>query len=175
MHTILWINGAFGSGKTSVAEALHKKIARSHIYDPEQAGYFLWDNFPEELRCRGNFQHIDLWRDFNYKFIKYVYAHYDGTLIVPMTIYIPQYYEEIVGRLLGEGCDLHHFILRAERETLLARLKSRDDPDDSFAVQHIDRCLDAYASTITEKRIDTDTLCVEDIVSVILKQINFPS
>ncbi|MHC1693739.1 MAG: hypothetical protein AB9835_00380 [Eubacteriales bacterium] len=47
---ILWINGAFGSGKSSVAEAIHNKIEKSFIYDPEQVGYFLWENFPDEMK-----------------------------------------------------------------------------------------------------------------------------
>ena len=31
---ILWINGAFGSGKSSVAEELSKKVGKSFVYDP---------------------------------------------------------------------------------------------------------------------------------------------
>ncbi len=33
---ILWINGTFGSGKTSVAEELSKKVRKSFVFDPEQ-------------------------------------------------------------------------------------------------------------------------------------------
>lgn len=47
---IVWINGAFGSGKSTTAELLHSKIEFSHIYDPEQVGYFLWDIFPAEIK-----------------------------------------------------------------------------------------------------------------------------
>lgn len=32
---IIWIKGAFGSGKSTTAELLHSKIEFSHIYDPE--------------------------------------------------------------------------------------------------------------------------------------------
>lgn len=62
---ILWINGAFGSGKSSIAEELSKKVGKSFVYDPEQVGYFLWDNFPEEMKMKGNFQHLQIWREFN--------------------------------------------------------------------------------------------------------------
>lgn len=33
---IVWLNGAFGVGKTSVAECLCKEIVPAHLYDPEQ-------------------------------------------------------------------------------------------------------------------------------------------
>ncbi len=68
---IIWINGAFGSGKSSVAESICQKLTEAHLYDPEQAGYFLWDSFPEEMKRKGNFQHIPIWREFNYKILKY--------------------------------------------------------------------------------------------------------
>lgn len=37
---IIWINGALGSGKSTTAELLNLNIELSHIYDPEQVGYF---------------------------------------------------------------------------------------------------------------------------------------
>ena len=37
---IIWINGAFGSGKTQVAHELKRRLENSFIYDPEQIGYF---------------------------------------------------------------------------------------------------------------------------------------
>lgn len=59
---IIWINGAFGSGKTSIAENICKKMRVAYLYDPEQVGYFLWDNFPQEMKRKGNFQHSYLER-----------------------------------------------------------------------------------------------------------------
>lgn len=57
---ILWINGAFGSGKSSVAAELFKGIQKSFVYDPEYVGYFLWEVFPDEMKRKGNFQHIQI-------------------------------------------------------------------------------------------------------------------
>ena len=69
---IIWINGAFGSGKTSVAEALNTMLDRSMVYDPEAVGQFLWYMFPDEMKRKVNFQHITLWREFNYKILKHI-------------------------------------------------------------------------------------------------------
>ncbi len=38
---IIWLNGAYGSGKTTIAELLHECISPSWIYDPEEIGDFL--------------------------------------------------------------------------------------------------------------------------------------
>ncbi|MCW6093420.1 hypothetical protein LAV60_09570 [Clostridium sporogenes] len=35
---IIWINGSFGIGKTTISNELNKKIINSFIYDPEMAG-----------------------------------------------------------------------------------------------------------------------------------------
>ena len=101
---IVWLNGAFGSGKSTVAEILTEKIGKSHIYDPEEVGFFLWDVFPEKMKRKGNFQHIPLWRDFNFRILKYISSQYEGTVIVPMTIYTPEYYDEIIGHLSQSLC-----------------------------------------------------------------------
>ncbi|HBD65376.1 MAG TPA: tunicamycin resistance protein, partial [Clostridiales bacterium] len=43
---IIWINGAFGSGKTQTANELHRRIKNSYVYDPENIGFFIRDNIP---------------------------------------------------------------------------------------------------------------------------------
>lgn len=69
---MIWINGSFGIGKSETANTLHKKLINSFIYDPEQVGYFLWDNFPDDLKRKGDFQDIGMWRNFNYQILKYM-------------------------------------------------------------------------------------------------------
>lgn len=46
---ILWINGAFGSGKTQTAYELNKRIPNSFVFDPEETGFFLRSNLPESI------------------------------------------------------------------------------------------------------------------------------
>jgi hypothetical protein len=165
---ILWINGAFCSGKSSVAGELGKKVGKSFVYDPEQVGYFLWDNFPEEMKRKGNFQHIQIWREFNHKILKHIDSNYDGTIVVPMTIYIKQYYDEIIGGLVNDGIIVHHFILSATKQTIINRLIQRGETDDCWAAQHIDKCLTAFDTDITEVKMYTDEKNINDIVLEII-------
>lgn len=65
---IIWINGAFGSGKTTTAYELHRRLDNSFVYDPENVGYFIRKNSPESF-SKGDFQDIELWRKMNYELI----------------------------------------------------------------------------------------------------------
>lgn len=168
---IVWINGAFGSGKTTVAALLAKKMRHAHIYDPEQVGYFLWDVFPAVMKRKGNFQHIPMWRDFNHQILLYMAQQYDGDLIVPMTIYNRQYYDEIIERLRADQIEVRHFILMAERKTILHRLSQRGEPADGWAAQHIDICLQAFHNDIPYEKIDTENRSTEEVASEMIRRL----
>ncbi len=43
---IIWLNGSFGVGKTTIAYKLKEKINNSIIYDPEEIGTFLDNILP---------------------------------------------------------------------------------------------------------------------------------
>lgn len=168
---IIWINGAFGSGKSATAELLHTQIELSHIYDPEQVGYFLWNNFPMEMKGKGDFQEIEIWRSINYQIIKHMHDNYNGVLIIPMTITNLDYYNEIIGNLIKEGVEIYHFILIADKENIKHRLISRGECENSWAEQQVDRCLQSFRSKINGEKINTNNLNVEQVVNIILKRL----
>ncbi len=99
---IIWLNGAFGAGKTSCAYELKRRIPNSYVYDPENIGYFIFNNIPNEMK-KADFQDYEQWRTFNYSILKDMYRSFSGTIIVPMTIVNPQYYDEIVQCLIDDG------------------------------------------------------------------------
>lgn len=104
---IIWLNGAYGVGKTTCASELSRRLVNSFVYDPENAGYFIRRNIPKEL-YKNNFQDHKQWRAFNYEMLKYISCEYTGTIIVPMTIINRQYYEEVVQRLTDDGIFVKH-------------------------------------------------------------------
>ena len=55
---IIWINGSFGVGKTTIAEKLKERIKNSIIYDPEKVGLFLDKMLSEK---KDDFQDYELW------------------------------------------------------------------------------------------------------------------
>ncbi|MEK3763677.1 AAA family ATPase [Solibacillus sp. FSL K6-4121] len=168
---IIWLNGAFGAGKTQTAYELKHRIPNSIIYDPEQIGFYINKNMPKHLTT-GDFQDHEIWREFNFKMIKYISNQFNGTIIIPMTITNPQYYEEIIERLKMEGVEVHHFVLCATKETLKQRLKSRFEKKNSWPEQQIDRCMEGFKHPIFDGLIDTNSLALEQVAELIAKKLN---
>lgn len=165
---IIWINGAFGAGKTQTAYELHRRLPGSFVYDPEEAGFFIRRCMPQAL-SEPDFQDYPMWRSCNYEMLAYMAAAYDGIILVPMTVTNPAYYQEMIGRL-GETCTVWHFILSAERETLRRRLRSRLEGRNSWAARQIDRCLAAFAAEIPGISIKTDALTVAQTAEEIARR-----
>lgn len=167
---IIWINGSFGIGKTTISNELNKKITNSFIYDPEMAGEFIWNNSPDCISRKGDFQDIPLWRVFNYQMLKYLHENYSGTIIVPMTLVNKEYYSQIVDRLITDGIPIHHYILEGSKSTILNRLSKRGEADNSWASQQIDRCIISFEKDIRGIKINTNNLSIEEVVMFILKK-----
>jgi len=166
---LIWINGAFGSGKTTTALELNRRLPKSFIYDPENVGSFIRSN-TNDLFSDGDFQDIPLWREMNYKILRMIAENYDGIVIVPMTLVDPGYYSEIVERLVSDGVDVRHYILYAQRDEIKRRLKKRSrlfSRDETFALSNIDRCVDAFDNHIKDVKIHTDNMCVDAVVETI--------
>ncbi|MCM1989016.1 AAA family ATPase [Oceanirhabdus seepicola] len=164
---IIWINGAFGAGKTQTAFELHRRIENSFVYDPENLGFFISKNIPSSIKNKGDFQDYEAWRDLNFSFIKYIEEKYEGVLIIPMTIANPKYFNEIVGSLRNHGVIVKHYSLMASKATLLKRLKSRGDGENSWGAQQIDRCLEGLSKGVFQSHINTENMSIDDVVEKI--------
>lgn len=166
---IIWINGALGAGKTTVAFELQKRLPDSFVYDPENMGFFLRNNTPASC-ATSDFQDIPLWREANYEILRMISRQFDGTIIVPMTIVNPQYFDEIITRLTENNIRVDHYILSANKKTLMKRLRLRLATffrKDTFALRSIDRCLYAFDHYITEEKVETNNRDITSIVEEI--------
>ncbi|WP_062051090.1 AAA family ATPase [Bacillus sp. JCM 19034] len=160
---IIWVNGAFGSGKTQTSYELHRRIPQSYIYDPENVGYFIRKNIPKEIK-KADFQDYPIWREINYAMLKHINSEYGGVIIVPMTIVNRNYFKEIVGKLRDDNITVKHFVLWASKETLEKRLRKRGERRNSWAASQIDRCLQGLQDDIFHQRIDTNNMTIESVV-----------
>lgn len=162
---LIWINGAFGAGKTQTAYELQRRLPGSFVYDPENAGSFLQKSIPQSVHL-DDFQDYPMWRSFNFDILNYCLRHYSGPVIVPMTVTDRQYYNEMIGALSKEF-EVRHIILHAKKETILRRLASRLETPHSWAAQQIDRCIKAFDGDIAGYRIDTDDMNIYQVVEKI--------
>jgi len=158
---ILWLNGAFGSGKTQTAYELCRGLSGSYVYDPENLGFWIRDNIPKGMR-KSDFQDYPVWRELNGRMLRYLVERHEGHLIVPMTITNEGYYREIA-KCLPERYPIKRVILYASRETLLKRLASRLEGRKSWAAQQIDRCISAFDMDEAQTKIYTEHLKIRQV------------
>ncbi|MGC4880058.1 AAA family ATPase [Micromonospora sp. DT43] len=118
---IIWLNGTFGAGKTSVAAELVRRLPRAVLFDPELIGELLEPLLPNPT---GDFQDLAAWR-------RIVVATVDalrdepapGPIVIPMTVMAPKYAEEIFG---GLGRPALHVLLDAGDAELRRRIATAD-------------------------------------------------
>ncbi|MBS4202206.1 AAA family ATPase [Bacillus sp. FJAT-49732] len=163
---IIWINGTFGSGKSTTAYELQRRIKDSHVYDPERFGYVLMRNVPREI-AKGDFQDYPLWREANYKLLKQVAEQYPGILIVPMTLTNEVYFNQIIGRLRLDGIEIKHFTLYASKETIEKRLKKRLEGKNSWAYKQMEGRLVNLSKDTFQEHIHTDSMSIDEVVETI--------
>lgn len=163
---IIWINGAFGAGKTETAHELHRRLSSSFVFDPENVGFYIRENVPKAA-SREDFQDYPMWREFTCSMLRHIEREYEGMIIVPMTVVNPQYFSEIVERLHDDGISVHHYALCASPERLLERLKKRGEGQTSWAAQQIDRCMAGLSHEAFAHHLDTNDLSIAEVVEII--------
>jgi gluconate kinase len=140
---IIWLNGGFGAGKTTLAEELHRRIPDAVVYDPEDVGLMLW----KWLGPNDDFQDLASWRELVVATAVSLRKHHAETLIVPMSLIRDAYRAEILGGLQDAGEEVLHVFLEADSSVLQERLSTRvritndqgwDEPTLDWAVTRID-------------------------------------
>jgi len=170
---LIWINGAFGAGKTQTAHELQRRLGGGYVADPELLGFAIHKMLPAGVRQ--DFQDLPQWRSAVLTTLSQVEATCDGQLIVPMSIVRDDYFDEIVGGLRSSGVELRHYALTAKPATLKRRLRLRSQHligrvlgyDETWAMQQIDRCVNALAAERYATHIPTDDLTTDEVVEMI--------
>lgn len=165
--TVVWINGAFGAGKTTTAQELIELIPNSTLFDPEVIGGALRYLLPpKRLAEVGDFQDLPIWRRLVIDTAAAMLAELGGTLVVPMTLLRQEYRDEIFGGLAARRIPVSHILLApAEtilRERIAGREVPRDLPDGEIRIRqwssdHIEPYRAALASWLTADAHPVDT------------------
>lgn len=166
---IVWINGAFGVGKTSLARALSAKWPAALFFDPEEIGFMLRKVVPKEFQT-DDFQDIPLWRQLTVQTVIGLLKQTNRPLIVPMTLVNPVYFEEIIGELRKREVEIYHFALLGSHDTISRRIRRRwaFPQSKKWTLAQIDRCSRALESPEFKVHIHTDKRSVDEILAEIL-------
>jgi hypothetical protein len=131
MFVIIWINGPFGAGKTTLSRELAKQLKPSLIFDPELLGLVL----QKITLSAHDFQNIRLWRQLTGFFVGLLGRYYRGHVIVPMTVLNPQYLREIFESATKRGAHLRHFFLELDEQTLRKRIEGQLTTETNSKIQ----------------------------------------
>ena len=118
---IIWLNGAFGAGKTTLAAELHRRLPDAVVFNPEDVGLMLWKWLPPG----GDFQHLPSWRELVVATALSLRRHHADTLVVPMSLIRDAYRAEILGGLADACEDVLHVFLELDAGVLRERLNAR--------------------------------------------------
>lgn len=129
MIVIVWLNGPFGVGKTSVARELAGRLPDARIFDPETVGYMLRQVLIEPV---ADFQDLPPWRSLVVQTASRVLAYAGGSLIAPQTVLVEPYAREIFEGLHLSGIEVRHVVLHANSTELTRRIDQ--DPAYNAAV-----------------------------------------
>jgi chloramphenicol 3-O-phosphotransferase len=162
---VIWINGPFSAGKTTVAEILARD-SHGHVLDPEILGVMLRDHIVPATLYPGDFQDLALWRAFTRDAVIDVAARHQGPVVIPMTVARPEYFTEIIEAIRARQ-PTHHFTLMASRDEILRREKSRPDDTGGWSAKTIDRLLPELADARYAEHIDTEHLGPQETAAVI--------
>ncbi|WP_181766967.1 NUDIX hydrolase [Streptomyces albidus (ex Kaewkla and Franco 2022)] len=123
---IVWLNGAFGAGKTTAARELKDLLPGSTLCDPELIGTGLRHMLPKERLAEvDDYQELPSWRRLVADTAAALLTEVPGPLIIPMTLLRQEYRDEIFGALAARRIPVHHVLLHMDETILRARIDQR--------------------------------------------------
>ncbi|WP_372343525.1 ATP-binding protein [Streptomyces sp. KL116D] len=135
---IVWLNGTHGAGKTTTSALVQQLLPDSQVFDAEKVGETLMDIKPG-LPATDNFQHWPPWRPLVVETARRILDYTGGTLVMPMTVLVEEYWREIGEGLAGHGIEVRHFVLHADQDTLRARIENDTVvPPGPFRFRHLE-------------------------------------
>ncbi|MFS8198467.1 ATP-binding protein [Streptomyces sp. CWNU-52B] len=174
---IVWLNGTHGAGKTTTSALVQRLIPDSRVFDAEKVGETLMDITPV-LPGPGtdNFQHWPPWRPLVVETAHRVLDYTGGTLVMPMTVLVEQYWREISAGLARHGIPVRHFVLHADQDTLRGRIEGDTVLGPSpFRLAHLEpyaeaarTWLHAEAEVVDTTRLTPDRAALRIAEAVIL-------
>ena len=173
---VVFINGAFGVGKTSVARALRRRLPGSVLFDPEVAGYFLrrlprW--VPLRGRGTGDYQDMPAWRNLAVRGIRAARVGW-ARVIVPMAFSNPDYLDKIRGAVRRFDADVRHSCLVAPFACVSERLRGRgaDPHRNAWEFRRAEECCAAHARPAFAGQVQTEGRDVGAVADELLARLS---
>ena len=173
---ILFINGPFGVGKTTVARLLVQKMPHAMLYDPETIGAVLHRALGPFHRVE-DFQDYAIWRILVVGGARVLKTASARTLVIPMTVWRRDLFDPIIAGLRRVDTQLACFRLTASRHVLMDRISSDAEDTEAYGwrTSHAEVCLRASRDPAFGTEIRTDDLTPLEVADRILKSLTVPT
>jgi predicted kinase len=120
---VIFVNGSFGVGKTTVARLLVQRLPGSALFDPEPLGMGL-QRLTRPFRRVDDFQDLRAWRLWSIRLIR-VLRGLRRVVVVPMAFSNEEYLRELVAQIRRSDVETFHFCLVAPLAVVQQRLRHR--------------------------------------------------
>ncbi|WP_051027269.1 AAA family ATPase [Nocardia higoensis] len=157
---MVWLNGPFGSGKTTTAEELVASTPAWRLFDPEFVGFMLRAQLADS--CVADFQQLPSWRRLTPIVADEIARATNQSLVIVQTVLNQQYWEELAEGLRALGYTVRLVLVEADEPTLRRRI-SEDEVLHRAAgwrLQHLPTYFDAreqWLGAAADLIIDTTT------------------
>jgi len=171
---IIFINGSFGVGKTTVSRLLVKLLPRSVLFDPEPIGVALlrlsrlWPG----RTCADDFQDLSFWRAASIRSIGLV-GRLRRVVVVPMAFSNATYLHQFLNAVRREDGDTFHFCLTAPLAVVRERLISREarcGPTE-WQLRRSAECCEAHRGPDFAELVATEGRSPREVAADILERI----
>jgi adenylylsulfate kinase-like enzyme len=137
VELIVWLNGTFGAGKSSVAAEIVKLDEKFRIFDPEWVGFMLRANLQDQKFS--DFQQLPSWRRLTPVVAREVAESTGQNIVAVQTVLNAEYWAEIARGCELQGLELFHVVLEAEPTTLRKRIEQDEVERDAieWRIEHM--------------------------------------
>lgn len=133
---IVWISGAYGVGKSALAEAMAAQMENALIFDAEEVGNAVRGNYPNHP-YGFVFEDYPMWAECCCLLLKDIHNLFHKDILVPMTLMRRESYR-IIQRLKDDSIETQLVILDADHQTIHDRILKRGEKEGCWCMEHID-------------------------------------
>lgn len=169
---IIWIDGPYGVGKSTLAERLAELDPRGFVFDAEEVGNAVRENTPRELYNGAIFEGYPMWFEMCVALLTDLSRRYDGTIYVPMTLTEPDSFKKIAAPLRDNGIEARHVLLESTFEVVRDRILERGEEEGCWCMENIGLCLERQRDFENVIRLRSVEKTVDQLAAELLETIN---
>ncbi len=164
---IIWINGTYGVGKTTVANTVDKIYSgNSKVLEPDK----LWFSFLSSgFRGGGTYPQANKnFIDFFKVQINEIVSNYEGLIIIPMTLTEQLSYNTLIKTNQNK---IKQFILEANENIIRERINKDKNRDKNLATYSMKGNIDFLNKISDAIHIDTSNMTSDEVANYIISKI----